>query len=393
MTATPFRGDNRDLLELCGGNLAYQVGLFEAIGFGWLVPFHYFGVADTIVYSDDLLTARRTYDAAKLTLRFNTVERAELVIDRFRRHDSRAALGFASRSTTPISWRSSSGPPAFRLLPCTRQAHPWIALKRFTCWLQGNSGFCSRWTCSTRGVDIPVVDLVLFLRPTESMTIFLQQLGRGLRLSQHKDYLTVLDFIGNYRNVHFKLPFLAGQDLSQDLDPSRALSLLVRWQQQGVAPQGIPEGVSIDLEPVALNALRTSLQSAAPLRQLVLADLTEMADGLGRPPTLCEWQRSGRYSLRTVRTALDVDRWHRVLEVAQMLGPEAKALEEAAGNFLREVETTGMTKSFKMVVLLAMCEGGVFTPAISMDGLIRFFRLYFVEDRHRGDVLARRRGR
>jgi hypothetical protein len=71
-----------------------------------------------------------------------------------------------------------------------------------------------------------------------------------------------------------------------------------------------------------------------------------------------------------------------------MLGSEAKALERAAGDFLREVEKTVMVKSFKMVVLLAMCEGGVFTPAISMDGLIRFFRLYFVEDRHRGDVLG-----
>jgi hypothetical protein len=166
------------------------------------------------------------------------------------------------------------------------------------------------------------------------------------------------------------------------------LKLLVRWQQEGVAPQGIPEGVSIDLEPVALNALRTSLQSAAPLRQLVLADLTEMADRLKRPPTLYEWQRSGRYSLRTARTALGVDRWHRVLEAANMLGPEAKALGQAAGDFLREVEQTVMVKSFKMVVLLAMCEGGIFTPAISMDGLIRFFRSYFVEDRHRSDVLG-----
>lgn len=388
LTATPFRGDNRDLLELCGGNLAYQVGLFEAIGFGWLVPFHYFGVADAVVYSDDLLTARRTYDAAKLTLRFNTVERAELVIDRFRRHDSRAALGFCvsiDNADFMAKQFRSAGIPAAAVHSSSTSLDRFEAVRMLA---QGQLKVLFTVDMFNEGVDIPVVDLVLFLRPTESMTIFLQQLGRGLRLRQHKDYLTVLDFIGNYRNAHFKLPFLAGQDLSQDLDPSRALSLLVRWQQQGVAPEGIPEGVSIDLEPVALNALRTSIQSAAPLRQLVLADLTEMADGLGRPPTLYEWQRSGRYSLRTVRTALDVDRWHRVLEVAQMLGPDAKALEEAAGDFLREVETTGMTKSFKMVVLLAMCEGGVFTPAISMDGLIRFFRLYFAEDRHRGDVLG-----
>src|SRR5690606_3170076 len=58
------------------------------------------------------------------------------------------------------------------------------------------------------GVDIPCIDLVMFLRPTESMTVFLQQLGRGLRLNGgDKSHLTVLDFIGNYRKVHYKLPF------------------------------------------------------------------------------------------------------------------------------------------------------------------------------------------
>jgi superfamily II DNA or RNA helicase len=79
------------------------------------------------------------------------------------------------------------------------------------------------------GVDIPAVDLVMFLRPTESMTIFLQQLGRGLRLHEDKRFLTVLDFIGNYRNAHHKLPLLAGQDLTQDQSPARALQALTRW--------------------------------------------------------------------------------------------------------------------------------------------------------------------
>ena len=94
LTATPFRGDHRDLMELCDGNLAYQVGLFEAIGLGWLVPFGYFGVADTVTYDDTLLTSRRTYDAAKLTQRVNTAERAARVIERFGDHGSQAALGF-----------------------------------------------------------------------------------------------------------------------------------------------------------------------------------------------------------------------------------------------------------------------------------------------------------
>ena len=388
LTATPFRGDNRDLLELCDGNLAYQVGLFEAIGFGWLVPFHYFGVADTVVYSDDMLTARRTYDASKLTLRFNTADRAELVIDRFRRHTSRAALGFCvsiENADFMAAQFVSAGIPAAAVHSASTSMDRVEAVRKLE---RGQLRVLFTVDMFNEGVDIPAIDLVLFVRPTESMTIFLQQLGRGLRLSDQKKFLTVLDFIGNYRNAHFKLPFLAGQDLSQDLDPGKALKLLARWTQEGIAPPGIPAGVAIELEPVALNALSASLQSATPLRQLILSDLAEMAARLKRAPTVYEWQQFGRYSLRTAMTALGVDRWHRILERAGMLEPEAKALEQAAGDFLREIETTRMNKSFKMVVLLAMCDGGVFIQSIAIEALIRFFRTYFAEDRHRGDVLG-----
>lgn len=220
------------------------------------------------------------------------------------------------------------------------------------------------------------------------MTVFLQQLGRGLRLCEGKQYLTVLDFIGNYRNAHYKLPLLAGQDLAQELDPAKALARLVRWQQEGVRPADIPEGVTVELEPVALDALRKALRAAAPLRELVLADLCTIAEQLGRPPTLLEWARSGRYSLATTAKSLGVDRWNRVLQAASLFGPDDAALELAAGEFLREVERTSMTKSFKMVVLLAMCEGDVFAPVIALDALVRFFRSYFSEERHRGDILG-----
>lgn len=94
LTATPYRGDNRDLMAICHGNVAYEVGLFDAIGYGWLVPFRYYGVADRVVYSDELLNRSGSYDVARLTLAVNTPERAALVIEKFSAHASRAALGF-----------------------------------------------------------------------------------------------------------------------------------------------------------------------------------------------------------------------------------------------------------------------------------------------------------
>ena len=388
LTATPFRGDNRDLLELCDGNLAYQVGLFESIGFGWLVPFRYFGVADTVVYTDDLLTARKTYDAGRLTLRFNTQDRADLVIGHFRRHASKAALGFCvsiENADYMAACFNAAGLTAAAVHSGVASMNRAEAIRRLKL---GELVVLFTVDMFNEGVDIPVVDLVMFLRPTESMTVFLQQLGRGLRLIDGKHYLTVLDFIGNYRNAHFKLPLLAGQDMTRDLDPAKALALLTRWQKDGSLPPGIPDGIRVEFEPVALGVLRASVQAASPLRQLVLADLAEVVDRLGRAPTLTEWQLAGRYSSKTTKTALGVDRWHRVLEVAGLQDTHRQALEQAAGDFLREIESTRMTKSFKMVVLLAMCEGGAFRSSIGMDDLIRYFRAYFSEDRHREDVIG-----
>lgn len=388
LTATPFRGDNRDLLDLCHGNLAYQVGLFEAIGFGWLAPFRYFGIADAVVYTDDLLNARKTYDEARLTLRLNTRDRADLVIRHFRRHGSRAALGFCvsiENADYMAAVYNEAGIPAAAVHSGANSMDRALAVRQL---VDGHLAILFTVDLFNEGVDIPAVDLVMFLRPTESMTIFLQQLGRGLRLSEGKEYLTVLDFIGNYRTAHYKLPFLAGQDIAQDMDPAKALALLAHWRKEGSVPPGIPEGVRVEFEPVALGVLRQSVQEASPLKQLVLADLAEMAAGLGRAPTLAEWQLSGRYSPKTARSALGVDRWHRVLDAAGLLTEEARALETVVGDFLREIEITRMVKSFKMVVLLAMCEAGAFRSAIPIDDLIRFFRAYFAEDRHRWDVVG-----
>ena len=115
------------------------------------------------------------------------------------------------------------------------------------------------------GVDIPSVDLVMFLRPTESMTVFMQQLGRGLRLHSSKPALTVLDFIGNYRNAHFKLPFLVGHDLDQELSPVKALNQLRRWQEEGTRPVDLPDGIEVNIEPVAMEALQAAIGLASPL--------------------------------------------------------------------------------------------------------------------------------
>ena len=386
LTATPFRGDHRDLLELCDGNLAYQVGLFEAIALGWLVPFRYFGVADTVVYDDELLNTRRTYDAVRLTQRVNTPERAMLAIEHFRKHKSSAALGFCvsiEHANFMADRFEAAGIPSAAVHSGSGSMDRVEAVRRL---FEGRLRVLFTVDLFNEGVDIPVVDLVMFLRPTESMTIFMQQLGRGLRLHPSKPYLTVIDFIGNYRNAHFKLPFLVGHDLDQDLAPSRAIKLLRKWQANDLRPAGLPEGIEVSIEPIALEALRASIGLASPLRQQVIDDVGELAERLGRAPTLTEWVRLGRYALSTVRNALGVDRWNAALETVGLLSSDGQALEDIAGDFLREIEKTSMSRSFKMVVLLAMCDDDGLRESTSITRLVAAFRTYFSDEAHRIDV-------
>jgi len=388
LTATPFRGDQRDLLSLCHGNLAYQVGLLEAIAFGWLVPFRYFGVADVVAYTDDLLTTRKTYDTARLTLRFNTAERVALVLEHYRQHPSRASLGFCvsiEHADFMAGEFSKAGISAAAVHSGASSMNRSEAVRSLA---SGRLAVLFTVDLFNEGVDIPVVDLVMFLRPTESMTIFLQQLGRGLRLSDGKAQLTVIDFIGNYRQAHVKLPLLAGQDVTQDADPSAALRAITRWIKKGARPEGLAEGIEVTIEPLALTALRESLDNASPLRQLVIDELIEIASRLNRAPTLSEWQRESRYHLRTALNALSVDRWNRMLKVVGLLDADELALEESVGDFLKELETAQMTKSFKMVLLSAMCSEYGFKTRILVADLIAAFRKFFAEERHRGDVIG-----
>jgi hypothetical protein len=131
------------------------------------------------------------------------------------------------------------------------------------------------------GVDIPEVDTILFLRPTESLTVYLQQFGRGLRLCEGKDCLTVVDFIGQaHKSYRFDVRFRALLD-----DPARGIAYEV---ENGFAH--LPSGCSIQLERIAkqhvLDNIRRAIRQG---RNVLLEELRELAAILGRPPKLAEF--------------------------------------------------------------------------------------------------------
>lgn len=204
LTATPERMDKKSILPYFHHRIAAEIRLPEAIDRKLLCPFQYFGVTDTV----DLSTLKWSaggYDKGELSNLYTlsgTVanRRADLVVNSLLRYvtdiDEVKGLGFCvsiEHAEFMCRYFNQRGIPSIFLTGKSTDEERNTAKDKL---VSGDVRFIFVVDIYNEGVDIPEVNTVLFLRPTESLTIFLQQLGRGLRLAEGKDCLTVLDFIG-----------------------------------------------------------------------------------------------------------------------------------------------------------------------------------------------------
>ena len=213
LTATPERVDGQDVLKICDYTVAYEVRLPEAVNRGWLVPFHYFGIADNVEY-DAVPWRNGQFDPSQLEHALMLESRTDLIVRHAleKGYDGRrrATVGFCAgvrHAEYMASAFQASGftaaavtgqmTPSDRQAVYRRLADPADPLE----WL-----FVS--DVLNEGVDIPAINSVLFLRPTQSPGLFLQQLGRGLRLYPDTEVLTVLDFVGHHRQALMPLQAL-----------------------------------------------------------------------------------------------------------------------------------------------------------------------------------------
>ncbi|MCI3926462.1 DUF3427 domain-containing protein [Paenibacillus sp. TRM 82003] len=255
LTATPERADGQDVLALFGGRAAAELRLWDALADDLLVPFHYFAVDD----GTDLraLTWRRGgYDVEGLTSLYTGDDaRARLVLRELRRRvgdvGSMRAIGFCV-SVEHAHYMArvfrEAGIDALAVSGSSTPEERAAALRRLK---DGEVRVLFAVDLYNEGVDLPQVDTVLFLRPTESSTVFLQQLGRGLRTSPGKAVLTALDFVG-HQNADFRFD-----------TRFRALTGVSRGALQHQAEQGfpfLPAGCSIVLDEVVQERVVTSIK-------------------------------------------------------------------------------------------------------------------------------------
>lgn len=202
LTATPERMDGNSILPDFCNTIAAEIRLPEALNNKLLTPFHYFGVSDTVDLTD-IRWSKGKYDPAELTKVYTANDhRVTHIIKNLEQYTKNIheviALGFCV-SIEHAQFMSQkfqlAGLKAHSLTSANQQDRTIILndLKN------GTIQYLFVVDIFNEGVDIPQVDTILFLRPTESLTIFLQQFGRGLRLHHGKEVLTVLDFVGNAR--------------------------------------------------------------------------------------------------------------------------------------------------------------------------------------------------
>ena len=218
LTATPERMDGKSILDYFGGRVAAEIRLPEAIDRKLLCPFQYFGVTDTADLSS-LKWRTGCYDKAELSNLYTfsgmvAQRRADLVVSSILKYvtdiDEVKGLGFCvsiEHARFMANYFNTHGIPSMALTGDSSDEERNTAKQRL---VSGEIRLIFVVDIYNEGVDIPEVNTVLFLRPTESLTVFLQQLGRGLRLAENKDCLTVLDFIGQAnKKYNFEEKFAA----------------------------------------------------------------------------------------------------------------------------------------------------------------------------------------
>lgn len=196
LTATPERMDNKDVFDLFDKNVPYELRLRDAIINDLVVPFHYYGIRDALINYGLTKSEER-----KMVAQLATEEHGDFItreIEKYRPQGKLKALAFC-RNVTHARMMCETMSVHYKTLYLTGRNDVGERIRAYNDLQSDEKELEILFTVDilNEGVDIPGVNMVLFLRPTESSTIFIQQLGRGLRKYDNKQYVTVLDFIGN----------------------------------------------------------------------------------------------------------------------------------------------------------------------------------------------------
>ena len=374
LTATPERMDGRSIYELCDYNVPYEIPLREAINKGMLVPFHYYGIYDDTTDYEGLHLVRGHFDESELNKRYIANERRyDLIYKYYCKYGSRRALGFCcSRAHAEDMARAFTerGIPSVAVYSNADGDYSRDRNEAIESLKKGEIRVVFSVDMFNEGVDITSVDMVLFLRPTESPVVFLQQLGRGLRRDRGKEFLNVLDFIGNYEkagNVRYYITDGYKRTGSR-YDPADR--------------EQLPDDCIVDFDMRLIDLFQEMDRKQIRLRDRIRNEYFRVKDQTEHRPLRMDmftYMEEDVYQLAMEHSKDNPFR--RYLEYLHELGELSEKEEHLYNSIGREfinlLETTSMSKVYKMPVLMAFYNQGSILMQVTEDQLLAAWKRFF----------------
>ena len=285
MTATPERTDDFDIFKLFNHNIACEIRLQQALEDNLLCPFHYFGIADISIDGVQISDQLEAKDFNRLV----ADERVRHIIDNAEYYsycgDRVKGLIFVSRKEEGKKLSELFNAKGYRtefLSGEDSQEKRTETIDRLVNdEREDNLDYIFSVDIFNEGIDVPEVNQIIMLRPTQSPIIFVQQLGRGLRKSTGKEYVTILDFIGNYTN-NYMIPIALSGDRSYNKDNMR------RYVNDGA--RIIPGSSTIHFDEISRQRIYQSIDQAKTNEKKLLVDAYKnLRYKLGRVPSIMDF--------------------------------------------------------------------------------------------------------
>ena len=299
MTATPDKRDDsdakRNVYELFNYQIAYEIRLQQAMEEKLLCPFHYFGISDISLLTDDQVKAKNISeeDFGRLT----SDERVRHVIEQANYYgysgERVKGLIFCSRNRECQELSDKFNVLGFRTLALSgasdererEQAFERLAMREEDATEEMSPlDYIFSVDILNEGVDIVEVNQVIMLRPTESPIVFIQQLGRGLRKAEDKEYVVIIDFIGNYNN-NFMIPVALSGDRTYNPDTIRKYVIS--------GNNTIPGASTVHFDEIAKDKIFSSIDKIRGMKSIIKESYISLKNKLGRQPLLYDFYEQG----------------------------------------------------------------------------------------------------
>lgn len=384
LTATPDRLDNKDVFSICDYNTVYEATLKTAIDKGWLVPFRYYGIYDESVNYEEVEFKNGRYNERQLEDALSINKRAELILNHYKKYKSSSVLGFCtskSHAEFMAKYFNEQGIPSCAVYSGNEGEYNEdrnIALSKLR---KEEIKVIFSVDMFNEGLDVKSIDMVMFLRPTESPTVFLQQLGRGLRKDKNKKYLNVLDFIGNYKKANLVPYLLTGE--------SKKVTKNARFIPN---EEDYPEDCFIDFDFRLVDIFERMNKESQKLEDLIVAEYFKIKEDLGYIPSRVEmftYMDNDLYSNMKKKSKINIFKdYIKFLNNNNEINNEKGSLIGSfPHDFIKFIENTSMSKTYKIPVILAFYNNGEMKLEIDDNDLYKSFKEFYSKGSNKVDML------